>query len=551
MTTYSKLAAIGLAAFMAACGGGAAGGKGALNPSDDSGKKARDGTAVSKAAAKNFVRGLDQFVAHDKKQDWKGGTCESVAKIFLDANDEQKSDSGGKQLPEAVYNAGLAFQRCGEHEKAQAQFENALSIDGSFHRAKAQMALYDYKRTGDIDRAISELDQIIRDAKFQNVEGLVSLAALQMQRQGSSGGAGCADDLACAQLNLQRALAIDDSFMPAFNQLAAYYLEQAKAKAGKRGGRGKRRWMVVSGARGVDVNEQQLDLAALVASQAQRKNPNYAPIHNTTGLILVELKNFNGAVKAFDRARKLDPSFFEAHMNYAAVSLSFRGFAQAEEAYRAALKLRPKEYEAHLGLALAIRGQINSSNYDKFVKEAQQHLDQAKKIAPQRAETYYNEAILFQEFRAKRGKEAIPMLQEAAKRYKEFTSRAGEDKQFAQAVKRSNERIQDIEDTIKFIKEGEEAARQEKEAQKEAEKLRKQQEAEAKAAKEKEAKEKAAKEKADKAAKDKAAKDKAAKDKAAKDKSKPGAKPASKPPPTAAQKAATPKAPAKPAAKKK
>ena len=37
------------------------------------------------------------------------------------------------------------------------------------------------------------------------------------------------NDLERAQRNLQRALAIDDSYMPAFNQLAVYYLEQAKA----------------------------------------------------------------------------------------------------------------------------------------------------------------------------------------------------------------------------------------------------------------------------------------------------------------------------------
>jgi hypothetical protein len=47
--------------------------------------------------------------------------------------------------------------------------------------------------------------------------------------------------------------------------------------------------MEVSGVKSVDVDEQQLDLAALVASQAQRKNPNYAPIHNTAGMIQVEL----------------------------------------------------------------------------------------------------------------------------------------------------------------------------------------------------------------------------------------------------------------------
>jgi tetratricopeptide (TPR) repeat protein len=244
-------------------------------------------------------------------------------------------------------------------------------------------------------------------------------------------------------------------------------MEQAKAKAGagkKKSRRGKR-GMEVSGASKAAADEQMLDLAALVASQAQRKNPNYAPIHNTIGLIQVELRNFNNAVKSFSRARALDAKFFEAHMNYAAVNLSFRGFNEAEKAYRDALKLRPNEYEAHLGLALAIRGQISDANFDKGVAEAQKHLDQAKKIDAARPETYYNEAILTQEYRAKRGN-PIPGLEKASQQYKEFISKAGDDPVFAQAVKRSKDRSQDIEDTITFIKEGEQARKAEEAAAK-------------------------------------------------------------------------------------
>src|SRR5690606_14052222 len=85
---------------------------------------------------------------------------------------------------------------------------------------------------------------------------------------------------------------------------------------------------------------QALELAALVCSQALRKNPNYAPVHNTSGLISAELGDLSAAARAFGTARQLDPKFFEAHMNYAAVNLSFRGFRQAEDAYRKALQLR-------------------------------------------------------------------------------------------------------------------------------------------------------------------------------------------------------------------
>lgn len=480
----TKLLIVGsLLLALSACGGSATVG-GKLAPEHASGKKDKTGREVSKEAAANFDRALQAFIEHDRKQDWNEGSCKEVAEMFDSASAEQKSMTG-RGLAEAAYNAGLSYQRCGKDDQARAKFEEATQIDSGFHRARAQLALYDYQRTNDLDGTISRLDQIIREAKFQNAEALVSLAALQMERDSDRADGDGKDDLERAHKNLQRALAVDDTYMPAFNQLAVYYLEQARKKAGgkvksRRGKRG----MEVSGAKKAEVNEQQLDLAALVASQAQRKNPNYAPIHNTTGLIQVELKNFNGAVKSFSRARQLDPKFFEAHMNYAAVNLSFRGFQEAEKAYREALKLRPKEYEAYLGLALAIRGQINDSNFDKNVAEAQKILDEAKKIDSSRPETYYNEAILTHEFRAKRaGDKAIPILEKAAAQYQDFVNKAGDDPVFAAAVKRSNERIQDIRDTIQFLKEGQEAERAAEEARKAAEAERKaQEEAEKKAA---------------------------------------------------------------------
>ena len=501
-----------LALLLAACGGSAGGKAGALSPDKDSGRKSGK-MAVTKEAAATFDSALDGFLEHDKKGDWSPATCKDLAARFEKASDSQESETN-RHLPEALYNAGLAQQRCGNDAEAREKFEAAVRADPAFHRAKAQLTLYSYSKTGDVDETARELDQIIRDAKFQNVEALTSLAALQMERGNDQADGDGKNDLERARRNLQRALAIDDGYMPAYNQLAVYYLELAKTTAGQakfRSRRGKR-GMEVSGASRGDINEQQLDLAALVASQAQRKNPNYAPIHNTTGLIQVQLKNFNAAVKSFGRARQLDPKFFEAQMNYAAVNLSFRGFEEAEKAYRDALKLRPNEYEAHLGLALALRGAINDSNYDKNVAEAQKHLDEAKKIDSARPETYYNEAILTQEYRSKRGN-PIPMLEKAGEQYKAFVDKAGDDPVFAAAVKRSKERTQDIADTVKFIKEGETAKKEEEAAM-----------AAAKEAEKAAAKEKAEAEKA--AAADKAAADKAAADKAAADKGKPGATPA-------------------------
>lgn len=471
----------GLFLALSACGGAA--GVGGAKAGDASGAGEMSKRAVSKQAKADFDRALQSFLDHDRKQDWNEGICSSVAGMFEGASEQQKSATG-RGLAEAAYNAGLAYQRCGKDAEAQAQFEAAAGIDSRFHRAQAQLALYKYQQSGDLDGTISRLDELIREAKFQNAEALVSLAALQMERGNDQADGDGKDDFERAQRNLQRALAVDDSYMPAFNQLAVYYLEAARKKAGagaksRRGARG----MEVSGASRTDVNEQQLDLAALVASQAQRKNPSYAPIHNTTGLIQSELKNFNGAVKSFGRARQLDPKFFEAHMNYAAVNLSFRGFQEAEKAYREALKLRPKEYEAYLGLALAVRGQINDSNFDTNVNEAQKVLDQAKKLDVMRPEAVYNEAILTHEFRAKRaGNKAVPVLQKAASQYQDFVTKAGDDPVMAAAVKRSKERIEDIQATIKFLKEGDQAERDAEEARKAAEAQKKIDDAEAKKA---------------------------------------------------------------------
>lgn len=459
MKTFSGLAAIALLLGAVACGGSS---KKALDPDLASGKKDRSGNMVAKAAEKGFNDALDDFAAQDRAASWNDATCDRVAKAFLAASDKQKS-LAGNVLPEAIYNAGLAYQRCGDDAKAKEQFSKALAEESEFHRARAQLALYKFQETKDLDTAVRELDQIIRDAKFQNVEALVSLAALQMQRGGNVSGTGCDDDMSCAQLNLQRALAIDDSFMPAFNQLALYYLEQARLKAGQKKSAKGKGGLVVAGAAATKANAQQLDLAALVASQAQKKNPNNAPIHNTSGLILVELQNYNGAVKAFGTARKLDPRFFEAHMNYAAVNLSFRGFAEAEKAYREALKLRPDTYEAHLGLALALRGQITPSNMTKYVAEVQKHLDAAKKIDGSRPEAFYNEAILSQEFRAKTSEDPIPAYDKAIAQYEAFISKASGDPAFADAVKRSKDRVQDITDTKQFIIDGREIERQQKE----------------------------------------------------------------------------------------
>jgi Flp pilus assembly protein TadD len=311
------------------------------------------------------------------------------------------------------------------------------------------------------------MQRAIADAEFKNEEALVHLAMLQMTRDNDVSDDDGKNDFDRAKVNLQRALAINDSYMPAFNQLAVYYLESAKKKAGQktRGGR-----VTAASERKNKADPQMLELAQLVCSQALRKNPSYAPVYNTTGLIMAELGDLSQAARSFASARKLDPKFFEAHMNYAAVNLQFRGFEQAEEAYKQALKLQPNEFEAHLGRALALRGLINDSNFDQMLAESAKEIAEARRLDADRPETYYNEAILTQEFKARQG-ESEPMLLKAKGLFDDFIKKASGKDEYKDAAARATERIKDIDQMVEFN-------RQTKEEQKRMEEERKRMEAE-------------------------------------------------------------------------
>ena len=453
------------AAVGAGCGGAtpepkAGGGAKAVAPSNEGFTQ-----HVSASAKEKFNAALDALNAHDKANDWVDAVCSDVAQQFEGA---ASSQSGGK-FPEATYDAGLAYQRCGNDKEAKAHFQQALQDEPKFHYARAQLALYQYKADGNVDAAISSLEQAVNDANFQNVPALVDLAMFQMQRDSDQVGANChaksagkevdLSDFECAKLNLQRALAIDDGYMPAFNQLALFYFGSAKKKASS-GGKRFGRTIATNAALAKRGDVQQLELAALVCSQAVRKNQNYAPIRNTSGLILNELGNVNTAVNEFQAAARLDPHFFEAQMNLAAINLSFRGFDKAEAAYRKALEMHPNDYDAHLGLALALRGQIDDTNYDKQVAAVQAELDACKKVDAARPDAYFNEGILTQEYKAKGAggggdtAKAVAAYQQAKTIFQTFQDKASGKSEYDGAVKKSKERVQDIDDTITFLQAG-------------------------------------------------------------------------------------------------
>jgi tetratricopeptide (TPR) repeat protein len=459
--TALVLAAIAAAVVGTACGGGNK--DNVIKRPHGDGPVTAGGSSVDKPALDKFNAALDALNTHDKANDWNDATCGEVAKMFEAAVAAQSSN----KFPEATYDAGLVWQRCGNDGQAKSHFQQALADEPKFHYARAQLALYQFKADNNSDAAISALEQAVTDANFQNVPALVDLAMFQMQRDSQAVGANChtksagkdvdLQDFDCAKLNLQRALAIDDGYMPAFNQLALYYFgssKRGKGRAGKKFGR----TIATNAAMGARGDAQQLGLAALVCSQAVRKNAKYAPIHNTSGLILNELGQVNSAVKEFQAAAQLDPNFFEAQMNLAAINLSFRGFDKAEAAYRQALKMgdHPKDmlYDAHLGLALALRGQIDETNADKQVPAVQAELDACKGLDAARPDAYFNEGILTQEYKSKLGgstDKAVAQYTAAQTIYQSFIDKAQGKAEYDGAVKKAQDRIQDCKDLITFL----------------------------------------------------------------------------------------------------
>jgi hypothetical protein len=119
--------------------------------------------------------------------------------------------------------------------------------------------------------------------------------------------------------------------------------------------------------------------------------------------------------------------------------------------------MHPNDYDAHLGLALALRGQIDDTNYDQQVKAVQSELDTCKKIDSGRPDSYFNEGILTQEYKAKNAggtPQAIAVYQQAKQIFDTFLGKASGKPEYDGAVKKSKERQQDIDDTINFLQAG-------------------------------------------------------------------------------------------------
>jgi tetratricopeptide (TPR) repeat protein len=341
--------------------------------------KTAGGQSLNVRAHSQWSEGLKLFKSYEPKN-WTDAHCDEAGSKFESAASTQP------KFAEALYMAGLSQDRCGRKDKANSFYDQALRANPRFCKARVAVGL-NHLASGQAEAAAREFAQSVQDDP-QCTEGYVNLAILQRKR----GLEGNKEALS----NLRRSLAIDAQYLPSFNEMALLYLSEAAD------------------------NEKKLDLAEVVCSQAQKINPNYAPIYNTWGLVDLRRGKIIDAAAKFQKASELDDKIFEAHMNFARITIGFRGYQDAKAAYEHALVLQPNNFEAQLGLGVALRGLQENA-------KAQEAYEKANKLQPNRPEPYYNLGVLYQDFMNGTADE----MKKARGYYEDFLSRAGGDKRYS------------------------------------------------------------------------------------------------------------------------
>ncbi|MGF1469688.1 MAG: tetratricopeptide repeat protein [Sandaracinaceae bacterium] len=368
---------------LVACGGGEAN-RPATDERGEPITTAGGSSEVSERAQGVWTDALALFdAAEGEAGGWTEEACANALAKFREANQVQ-----GGNFTEAIYMMGVVSGRCRNDDQALEFYRQALATNESYCGARVGVGLGDMRR-GDMATARQQFERAVEDDN-QCTSAYVNLAIIQRNQEGMAQE---------ALNNLRRALAIESDYLPAFNQMALLYFEQAAR------------------------NRQMLDLAEVVCRQAQLINSEYAPIYNTWGLINVRQGKIIEALRKFEYAYQLDDRFFEAYMNFGELTLSYRGYADAERVFSRAHELSPENYDAMIGLGMALRG------LERF-DEAEAKYNEAIQLDPQRPEAYYNLALLYHNYK---GGE-VPQLRRATEYFGQFLERARDRPDFADAV---------------------------------------------------------------------------------------------------------------------
>lgn len=387
------------------------GGKGAAGA-------ALDPTKANEEAKKDFRKVAERYDKASKPL--SKSQCETFAKDF-----KKVYVKWGEQMTVAWFNAGAAYEECGEVEKAVKEYEGIIAKVPKYDLAYNNLGVIWWGRSNE-SKALSYFKKAV-DVNPKTRAPRNNLAAALRDKYSSSPQQ---SDFDKAENQLQSVLAVDSANRLAYENLARLYYDRGRLK-----------------------DKSYLLLADLVVTQAIRvlkdDNKESADLNNIKGLLFMQNDNQVDALKAFKKAAELEPNHADANMNIAMISIRFRDYQQAEKSIIVALKNKrqKKNIETYIGLGVAQRGLRKYAEAEKSFKKAASV--NAKDPRP-----LYNLGILYQEHIATASEgDGIKENKVARDYFSKFVAKAGSGKDWSEKVDDAKNRVQNIDQYFKDIEE--------------------------------------------------------------------------------------------------
>lgn len=398
------------------------------NPEDNKElKDAANATVPDEQAKAQFAEVYAEYEAA-RADGLSEGECEKLAKGFNEVYEGNK-----KSMLVARFNVGALWEECGNMEKATKIYDELG--DKGFHLALNNLGVIAWEK-GETKKALGLFKKSVEADKKQAFAARNNLAAAHRDRYADKVDAA---DFKEAEKQIQNVLAVDTSNKAAYENLARLYYDRGRLK-----------------------DPSYLVLANLVVTQAlrvlEKEKKQSADIRNLQGLLFMQAENQVDALKAFKKAVEITPSHPDANRNIGFIAIRFRDYDTAEKAFDTALKDKAvkRDIEVYIAMGVAKRG------LKKF-KEAEEWYRKAMEVDKKDARPWYNLGVLNQDHLI--GQDDVDQAQieafynTAKEHYNKFMKMAEGNKELADAVKDSLDRIAIIDDAIQTFRVMEELQR--------------------------------------------------------------------------------------------
>lgn len=235
----------------------------------------------------------------------------------------------------AKFNEGVVWQTCGELQKAQSAYGEALAANPPMVEAFNNRGVVKFTR-GDFDGAEKDFESFLNKRVFDS-RGRHNLAELHAARYGRDH---VDEAFERSERQWKMALAIEPTDIRAFAGLARLYFERAKE--------GDRSYLLMT-----ELLISQ-GLAVALADDEER-----AALHNLAGLVHLQRDQPSRALRAFEAATSANEGHVDAKLNAALIELRLRNFEAADAKLQSVMHA-PREdraFEAMLAQGVARRGQ--------------------------------------------------------------------------------------------------------------------------------------------------------------------------------------------------